>query len=71
MSHSTKKLDLTGQRFARLTVLGPVSNIGNKTAWRCRCDWKKAESEQHGAFLADYDAGKYDLPEPQNAVAAL
>ncbi len=36
--HSTKKLDLTGQRFGRLTVLAPAENIGSKTAWRCRCD---------------------------------
>ena len=36
--HSRKKLDLTGQRFGRLTVLGPAENIGNRTAWLCRCD---------------------------------
>jgi len=36
--HSTKKLDLTGQRFGKLTVLAPADNIGSKTAWRCRCD---------------------------------
>ena len=38
MSHSTKKLDLTGQRFRHLTVLEPAENIGNRTAWLCRCD---------------------------------
>ncbi len=37
-SHSRKKLDLTGQRFGRLTVLHPVDNIGDRTAWLCRCD---------------------------------
>lgn len=36
--HSRKKLDLTGQRFGRLTVLEPAANIGPRTAWRCRCD---------------------------------
>jgi len=36
--HSTKKLDLAGQRFGKLTVLAPADNIGSKTAWRCRCD---------------------------------
>ena len=36
--HSRKKLDLTGQRFGRLTVVGPVENIGSRTAWLCRCD---------------------------------
>ena len=38
MGHSTRKLDLTGQRFKKLTVLGPAENIGTRTAWRCRCD---------------------------------
>ncbi len=36
--HSRQKLDLTGQRFGNLTVLGPAENVGSKTAWRCRCD---------------------------------
>ncbi len=38
MRHSTKKLDLTGQRFGKLTVLTPAENIGSRTAWLCRCD---------------------------------
>ena len=38
MKHSTRKLDLTGQRFGRLTVLTQADNIGQKTAWLCRCD---------------------------------
>ena len=38
MGHSTKKLDLTGQRYGKLTVLRPAENIGRKTAWVCRCD---------------------------------
>ena len=33
-----KKLDLTGRRFGRLTVLHPVADIEGKTAWLCRCD---------------------------------
>ncbi len=41
MSHSTKKLDLTGQRYGKLTVLRPAENIGSKTAWWCRCDCGK------------------------------
>ena len=36
--HSTKRLDLTGQRFGRLTAVEPAENIGRRTAWRCRCD---------------------------------
>lgn len=38
MRHSNKKLDLTGQRFGRLTALAPAENIGGCTAWLCRCD---------------------------------
>lgn len=38
MRHSCKKLDLTGQRFGKLIVLEPAENIGDNTAWRCRCD---------------------------------
>lgn len=36
--HSRKKLDLTGQRFGKLTVLGPAENVGGRTAWLCQCD---------------------------------
>lgn len=38
MGHSTKKVDLTGQRYGKLTVLRPAEKIGAKTAWFCRCD---------------------------------
>lgn len=37
-SHSRQKLDLTGQRYGHLTVLGPAENVGTKTTWRCLCD---------------------------------
>lgn len=36
--HSRKKLDLTGQRFGKLTVLRPAENVGRRTAWLCQCD---------------------------------
>lgn len=36
--HSRQRLDLTGQRFGKLTVSGPAENIGDRTAWHCRCD---------------------------------
>ena len=36
--HSRKKVDLTGQQYGHLTVLGPAENIGTRTAWRCLCD---------------------------------
>ena len=38
MTHSRKRLDLTGQRFGKLTVIAPADNIEGRTAWRCRCD---------------------------------
>ena len=36
--HSREKLNLTGQKFGRLTVLAPAENIGTQTAWLCRCE---------------------------------
>ena len=33
-----KRLDLTGQRFGRLTALRPAEDINSSTAWVCRCD---------------------------------
>lgn len=33
-----KFIDLTGQRFGRLVVIGRASNKGRMTAWTCRCD---------------------------------
>ena len=36
--HSRKRVDLTGQRYGKLTVLKPAENVGPRTAWLCRCD---------------------------------
>ena len=33
-----ERLDLTGQRFGKLTALRPAESIGGGTAWVCRCD---------------------------------
>ena len=33
-----KRLDLTGQRYGKLTVLRSAESIGACTAWVCRCD---------------------------------
>ncbi len=38
MGHSTKKLDLTGQRYGKLTVIAPAEKLNGRTAWLCRCD---------------------------------
>ncbi len=35
--HSRKKLDLLGQQFGKLTVLGPAENVGGRTVWLCQC----------------------------------
>lgn len=36
--HCAHRLDLTGQRFGKLTVVAPAEKVGAMTAWRCRCD---------------------------------
>lgn len=36
--YSRRRVDLTGQRFGRLTALRPVENVDGRTAWLCRCD---------------------------------
>ena len=41
MGHSTKKLNLAGERYGKLTVLRPAENISGRTAWLCRCDCGK------------------------------
>ena len=33
-----KKLDLTGQKFGRLTVISSAPNKGRRTQWKCLCD---------------------------------
>lgn len=34
----TKKIDLTGQKFGRLTVIKESDRIKNRVVWLCRCD---------------------------------
>lgn len=34
----SRRLDLAGMRFGRLTALEPAEDIDGQTAWRCRCD---------------------------------
>ncbi|NLH92400.1 MAG: hypothetical protein GX481_08145 [Atopobium sp.] len=34
----SKKIDLIGQRFGRLTVLKEAKKINGRTAWLCKCD---------------------------------
>lgn len=35
---TSRRTDLAGQRFGRLTALRPAGNIGGRTVWLCRCD---------------------------------
>lgn len=44
-----KFIDLTGQRFGRLTAVSRAANKGNATMWLCRCDCgnEKAISAHH------------------------
>ena len=37
-TYSRKKLDLTGQKFGKLTALEPARDARGLTAWRCRCE---------------------------------
>ncbi len=42
------KRDLTGERFGKLTVIGPAKKEGsNKTYWRCNCDCGKETVVEH------------------------
>lgn len=34
----SKKIDLVGQRFGRLTVVSPAPNKGGRTMWNCLCE---------------------------------
>lgn len=33
-----EKLDLTGDKYGKLTVLGRAPDVGGQSAWRCSCD---------------------------------
>lgn len=68
MPHSRKKLDLTGQRFGKLTVISPVENVNGRTAWKCRCDCgretvvktyhlRSGHTKSCGCLLGEDDAG--------------
>ena len=38
MSGYRPRINLSGQKFGKLTVLEPAENIAGRTAWKCRCD---------------------------------
>ena len=33
-----KRIDLTNQKYGKLTVIEKAPNIGDRTAWLCKCD---------------------------------
>lgn len=39
--NSTGRIDLTGQRFGKLTVISKAKNHGRRSAWHCKCDCGK------------------------------
>lgn len=61
----SKLIDLTGQRFGRLTVIERVPSNCNNARWRCLCDCgretfvlgttlRRGECKSCGCFRADY-----------------
>ncbi len=51
LSHSRKKLDLTGQVFGKLRVIGPAASRNGRTRWRCLCEGCGRETEVSTAHL--------------------
>ena len=49
----SKKLDLTGQKFSRLTALEPT-RLANRTAWICMCDCGNRCTVDTGNLRAGY-----------------
>ena len=49
-----KCIDLTGQRFGKLTVLERTENIGTSAGWRCRCDCGKETVVRTGALRSGH-----------------
>lgn len=46
----SRAIDITGQRFGRLTVLGPIASKRNGTRWLCVCDCGR-KTEVRGSCL--------------------
>ena len=47
-----KKLDLSGQRFGKLTVLAPGERRGHKTTWDCLCDCGTSTTHRSGDLIS-------------------
>ena len=54
MPQHGNRLDLSGQRYGKLTILSPSDNIGDKTAWLCRCDCGRKTVVQSGRLRSGH-----------------
>ena len=45
-------IDITGQKFGKLTALYRVENQGSKSAWMCKCDCGKYREAKTGLLRA-------------------
>ena len=57
----TRLIDMTGQKFGRLTVIGRSGAQGRHTAWLCRCDCggeNRYSEDESAAIEAALAAGK-------------
>lgn len=36
--NGNERMDLTGDRYGKLEVMGPAPDVGGRPVWRCRCD---------------------------------
>ena len=61
------QLDLTGQRFGRLTVLGPAYSKGYRRYWRCLCDCGKEKPVEGGHLKSGHtkSCGCYRSEKPK------
>lgn len=50
--HSKTRIDLTGQRFGRWTVLGKAEHeVGKHPVWECQCDCGKIKAVSHSSLI--------------------
>ena len=63
-----KKIDLTGQRYGRLTVIKEAEKVNNRITWLCKCDCgnevtiksvylRTGETQSCGCLKRDHEEG--------------
>jgi len=50
MPQNSKRLDLTGQRYGRLTVIRRAEQRGQNSYWFCQCDCGNTTEAQQGSL---------------------